>query len=89
MKHIEKRTETVTREYVTKTTCDMCGSVIPQQWAGEIDDITVERKTGFSSSDGGSGDLVSVDLCSDCFTGKLVPWLESQGVKVQKTEWDW
>ena len=89
MKYYEKRTETVTNEYLSKVVCDLCHDTIPPRWMGDVDEVTVERKTGYNGPDGGSGDLVGVDLCPKCFSDRLIPWLESQGANIQRTEWDW
>ena len=32
-------------------------------------------------------DFVEVDMCSQCFETKLVPWLREQGAEPRTTEW--
>lgn len=88
MKHT--KTEHVpasTREVVTHTTCDLCGQQIKPK-IGNADEVEVKHRTGSAYPEGGSGEETSVDLCGDCFDGRLVPWLESQGAKPTTREWE-
>ena len=88
-----KHTKTVdvpatTRVVVERTTCDLCGQEIKSKRFG-VDEVEILRREGTSYPEGGSGTECAVDMCGDCFEKKLVPWLESQGAKVLRTEWDW
>ena len=98
MKNYEKRTVPeyeVSRH--TKTTCDLCGAVSdsPDNWAGEpyaIEEteltVCVKHKDGTEYHHGeGYGTIYDVDLCPECFEKKLIPWLVSQGAKVERKEW--
>lgn len=90
MKHRE--TKTVTKEVTVVVreweTCDICGSeIVVGAW--EVMDPQVSLRTGESFSDCGSTTTVSADLCAQCFETKLIPWLESQGVTMQREECSW
>ncbi len=79
-------------------TCDLCGTTSTRQehWGRtsyEVNEtevsITVAHKTGISYPEGGSGQLLDVDICPSCFQSKLIPWLKSQGAKIEAEDWDW
>jgi hypothetical protein len=94
MQHYENKTETVTHMVFVKMTCDICGreSKSSHGWSDEkftVDETEIRHRTGRNFPEGGSGEEIQVEICPDCFTGKLIPWLESQGVKIQKKEWDY
>jgi len=98
MRTIETKLVTSERDIV-HATCDLCGAkAVSSSNSGENDwscrkhrvhDTTVVCRDGTSCPDGGSGTVIMVDLCNACFRSKLVPWLESQGAKIQEKEWDW
>jgi len=98
MKIYEERIIPAHKEEVCiKRKCDLCG--IESKWsewgAGCYEvaesNVTVEVtcKTGESYPEGGSGTEFEVDICPKCFKEKLVPWLRSQGAKVDGEEWGW
>ena len=81
-------------------TCDLCGTKAKHEITGDWGagcyevsetELTVEvrRKVGESYPEGGSGKEIEVDLCPKCFMEKLVPWLRSQGAKIEEKDWDW
>jgi hypothetical protein len=83
-------------EIVEYITCDLCGAKGDDQerWWDTPDGDNVNRtlvqwKTGYSYPEGGSGETIKVDMCPHCFKDKLIPWLESQGAKPRKDDWDW
>lgn len=77
-------------EVVDSKTCDICGAVIKEDSAYEINSVEVECRTGqHFYPDGGEGEITKVDMCKACFMGKLVPWLQSIGVKVKTEAWSW
>lgn len=89
MKHYESiEVPAKTEQRLYKTTCDVCGDEIKEE-RYSAEEVTVKRRTGCSYPDGGSGQEVSVDMCGKCFDEKLVPWLESQGVKPKTEDWEW
>ena len=48
--------------------------------------ITYHEK--WECSDIGEAADIDVDMCPKCFSKKLIPWLESQGVKIDAKERD-
>lgn len=86
-----RRTKVVpetTREVVDRTTCDVCEKEI-HGGLFSVDKIVVSRDVGTSCPEGGSSVSTSFDLCADCFTNKLVPFLASLGAKPRIEEHDW
>lgn len=73
-----------TRERETHRTCDICGATIKGRNWGDFDECTIERKTGAAYGGEGHHEETDMDMCGQCFETKLVPWLESQGVKMRK-----
>jgi hypothetical protein len=84
-----------TREVIVERTCDLCHKKARDPQSGEwgtssydVEDVTVEYRTGSSYPEGGGGTEYSIDMCPDCFENRLIPWLESQGAIVTEQEWD-
>lgn len=71
------------------TTCDRCGDVIPDRSGGEIDEVTIERKTGSSFHGDSWGDVHEADVCGKCWETVVVPTLEFAGVRFRKRTWDY
>ncbi len=89
---IEKKVETKEFKVVDSITCDLCGDETNKNWKTEPYDATetdISMKTGNDWPEGGSGDLIEVDICPTCFKDKLIPWVRSQGGTETVTEWDW
>jgi len=98
MRHYETKTVAVERRVCVSITCDLCHRTQEgtDRWEAamyEINEtqvqITVLQKEGSSYPDGGSGDEVVIDICPECFKGKLIPWVESHGTRVERKDWDW
>ena len=53
-----------------------------------VDEVIIQHKQRENYPEGGFGTEINIDMCPDCFTNKLLPWLKSQGCKVEYTEWD-
>lgn len=90
MKHM--RTEQVpatTREVEDHVTCDMCGAEIKKDGNYEVDEVNVSHRVGNNYPECGCGETTIVDLCGNCFDGKLVPWLSSQGAEARTEDWDY
>ena len=90
MKHM--RTEQVpatTREVEDHVTCDMCGSEIKKDGNYEVDEVEISHRVGYNYPECGYGETTIVDLCGNCFDGKLVPWLSSQGAEARTKDWDY
>ena len=95
----KQKVVTKKQSYRVKTVCDLCGRESPGTgWTSELFEIDetelkvrtcVRRKKGSNYLDGGWGTEIEVDICPDCFKGKLVPWLKSQGVEIEEREWEW
>jgi len=49
--------------------------------------IQQERNSCFPDGSG-SGSEYDIDLCPTCFLEKLVPWLKSQGAKIEERKWE-
>lgn len=97
MKRYEKQAVPASlRTVLVERCCDLCGRAAKDdEWdAGTYTvsetEILVEvrQKDGSAYPEGGSGTKYEVDLCPKCFKEKLVPWLISQGAKIEKLDWD-
>lgn len=86
-----------TREVLVKRMCDLCGMESKScDWdAGlyEVNEteikITMKQKEGSSYPEGGSGTKYEIDLCPECFTQRMIPWLKSEGANIEECEWEW
>lgn len=69
--------------------CDICGksSHLWGEHPWSIAESEIKLHTGEGHPGGSCGDDVTVDLCPVCFEGKLLPWLKTQGVTPQVTQW--
>ena len=72
--------------------CDVCGrKSAGDDWTKDHYDatrITVKLTTGVSYPEGGFGEEWDIDICPECFVGKLVPWVEAVGFcTVTPKEW--
>lgn len=81
-----------TRKKEVGIKCDMCreeyfGGYKEHRY--DAIETTVAIKEGQSYPEGGCGDQLNLDICPNCFNGRLIPWLESQGVDCTKSEWEW
>lgn len=54
----------------------------------EINEVSqlVWKEGGYYYHDGGYYKYMKIDICPKCFLTKLVPWLESQGIKINKDQ---
>ena len=98
MRIYEERTRPAYKEKVcVKRQCDLCGTKSKSgDWeAGyyEVAESTVRIevtcKTGESYPDDAYGTEFEIDICPECFKEKLVPWLRSQGAKIEEQRWEW
>jgi hypothetical protein len=55
----------------------------------DIDRTEISYESGSSFPEGGSSEIISYDICPDCFMEKLIPWLKSQGAEGHVEEIDW
>jgi hypothetical protein len=85
------------QKVLTKTTCDLCGAEAKKGlWDSSIYEVnetvvevTVRQKEGETYPEEGWGTDYKVDICPKCFKDKLIPWLESQGCKAERKEWEY
>ena len=86
-----------TRQVLENRKCDLCGKESTRaDWDADIYEVNetevkviIRHKSGENYPEGGSGEEYEIDICPDCFVGKLVPWLKSEGAKIESSEWDW
>lgn len=89
MKHYKKETVPAKiKKVLQKVTCDFCGKDIEHK-PYHVDEIKIERITGYNYPEGGSGIKLYVDMCSECFESKLKVWVESQNVSFTEEEWEY
>jgi hypothetical protein len=98
MKQYEMRTVPERTEKVCVcTTCDLCGKKahVRSGWTcfgyernETVVKVQVKQREGTYYPESQSGTEYEVDLCPDCFKDKLIPWLISQGAKIEQKEWD-
>lgn len=76
--------------------CDLCGKTSgtgdwrPEGGSYNIRSTEVRMEIGSNyGSDGGNVEKTIFDICIDCFTSKLIPWMASQGAKPRTEESDW
>jgi hypothetical protein len=95
MREYVTKTQPVTSRYLVKRSCDLCGRAAKNEdWgAGSYEvneteiEISIKQREGSSYPESGSGTEYEIDLCPDCFKGRLVPWLREQGAKIEEKEW--
>lgn len=84
--------EATTKKKFVKTICDRCKKDIREsKTGGDYNDTEIEisMDIGDRYPEGGHGIKINIDLCADCFKGKLIPFLESEGVTINETKWDY
>lgn len=96
MRRYEDKQVTHTERQCVELRCDLCGrkGSPAREWetaAYEVNktevSVTVRAKQGEAYPEGGNGTEFSIDICPTCFREKLVPWLRSQGAKIEEREW--
>ena len=50
--------------------------------------VTVRLRQGERFPECGSGDVYVIDICPECFHGKLIPWVETFGETIQPRTWE-
>lgn len=89
MRHVRTiQIPATTKQIIDKITCDICGANVNRGGLYEIDEVSVERRTGTIYPEGGAGTETKVDLCGECFESKLIPWLKAQGANPQTEDWE-
>jgi len=78
--------------YVVSITCDLCQKNFTPNWSTGyygVAETDIRYKEGSNYPEGGNGTETTIDICPECFTQKLIPWVIEQGGKPTVTEWDW
>ena len=95
MKFYEEKEVTETARIFLKRVCDLCGRESKDyDWStGKFSvnetklSVTAKLTEGHAYPESGLGMDISIDLCPWCFKEKLIPWLKSQGARVEEEEW--
>jgi hypothetical protein len=84
MDHYEEVTETIVHKKYIKTTCDICGKDVQE---GNTDsffnEVTICHEYGQRWQGCQTASKFAPDICSKCFTEKIVPFLKSLGINVE------
>lgn len=75
-------------EVVDTITCDFCQQEIKKRWH-QVAEAQIEMREGHVYPEGGRTVNTWVDICTQCFQTKLIPWLEGQGITTHEEEIDW
>ena len=72
-------TPETTKEVEDKTLCDLCGKVIDVR-GYDVNEVAIEVKhtEGQSYPEAAYLTETAFDLCGECFTTKLIPWVKEQ-----------
>jgi hypothetical protein len=87
-----------TKQELAELTCDVCARVAPyprdsDPWNKDADqyhvgDVRVRMTTGSRFPDSADETTLSFDVCTTCFTDKLIPWFATFGATPsRKEEW--
>jgi hypothetical protein len=96
MRRYEKTKEVVERESLTEMTCDLCGAKAhrvrgwDEGWydTNETEvSVTIKQREGCNYPECKMGTEYEIDICPACFKSRLVPWLISQGAKIEQKDW--
>ena len=89
MKHTKETIVPIHTETTTiKVECDLCGKEL-MDGRFNVDDVTLKLESGSRYPESCDIERTTVDMCGECFKNKLLPWLESLGVKPKVEEIDW
>jgi hypothetical protein len=61
----------------------------PVKKSFEVNETSIFMKTGDSYPETGSGTFKELHVCPTCFAEKVIPALESLGVKFDEVDWEW
>lgn len=91
-----KKYETVTRtssiKVLREVMCDFCGLSHNDEWKEgpyEVIETEIMMKKGESYPGVSFGEIISFDICPDCFVTKLIPWAKTQGAEPEIKEYDY
>jgi hypothetical protein len=97
MRRYEKTKEVVERESLVEMSCDLCGTKASGVcgWADGWYDtnetevsVTIKHREGCNYPECKMGTEREVDICPACFKNKLIPWLISQGAKIEEKDYE-
>jgi hypothetical protein len=89
MKTYRKIVSTITQTELDSHICDFCSKkIVESPGAYEVSTASVKMSIGINYPEDSYGETTSVDICVECFKGKLMPWAESQGAKFYKKDWN-
>lgn len=81
-------------KYRERLVCDFCGEETdhaecwpPRSGYYCINQAIIQFKTGDKYDEFERVKTLNVNMCPKCFLEKLMPWLESQGIKVREETW--
>lgn len=74
--------------------CELCDNQNPGRDSWEtrqydVSEVTIEYRHGYHYPEGSSTTSIIIDLCPECFTNKLLPWLRAQGGEERITDNDY
>lgn len=80
--------------------CDLCGKKSPDNYNWTVESFSVSetklkietqlsQREGSNYPEGGMGTEYEIDLCPECFKNRLVPWLQSEGAKIEERDWEY
>jgi len=71
--------------------CDMCGNLYREEngWDTCETRVSLELRLGDGYGHTVKYEEYKTDLCSTCFSNKLIPWLQAEGCTIQVSEEDW
>lgn len=88
MKHyVQREVPAKVESVLDHTTCDLCGIHVYEN-GGEVNEVFVSSRQGFSCPDGSWGKETSFDVCGKCFESILVSFMVRSGAKPTVVEWD-
>lgn len=98
----QQTTKEITRKesYYTRVVCDLCNkeaecpdgsSFEESDWSErhnpyQVATTSVVMHEGSRYPEGANIEITTVDICTNCFETKLLPWLRGQGVEAQIRE---
>ncbi len=87
---LEKKTR------LKKLVCDLCGKKGTEGWRSSkwninetVVEVEVQQRERDNYPDCSWGTEYVIDICPECFKNRLVPWLRSEGAKIEEVKWEW
>lgn len=70
-------TKQITRDVLVKTTCDICGKDIVNKDIYKRNEASITHKKSEEYPESQFGETIDIDICGDCFSEKVFPFLQS------------